>query len=331
MKPKVSIVVPVHNAGKSFYRCLDSLIGQTLTDIEIILVLDAPTDGSDKVAEQYALKDNRIRIVKNSTNLHIGYSRNAGFDAADGEYVGFSDDDDICHPQMFERLYEKAQTNRADIVVSNYCNEVNGKIDNYCFPEQLSEKEFKQKYLEALIRGNHSQPDTVSFNNVNPVWNQIFSRELLKLNNIRFTDNRKVSMEDVIYNIQAHFYARKVDFVPQVFYRHIINDNNAFNNYDYLSPEKVTAHIHFVHRFMEENGMLSDYQDLYLICIIKRLYTSFRNEIRFKRLMHAVPFIRKIRNNPDLQQAISPLFINKQLLNKFPVTKRLFAYLIRKK
>ena len=330
MKSKVSIVVPVHNAGKFFSCCLDSLIGQTLTDIEIILVLDAPTDGSDKVAEQYAQQDNRIRIVRNTTNLHIGYSRNAGIDAAEGEYIGFSDDDDICHPRMFEVLYEKAQTCHAEIVVSNYCNEVNGKVENYSFPEQLSEKEFKQKYLEALIRGNHSQPDTVSFNNVNPVWNQIFSRELLNQNNIRFTDNRKVSMEDVIFNIQAHFYARKVEFVPQVFYRHIINEKNAFDNYDYLSPEKVTAHIDFVHRFMIENGMLSNYQDLYLICIIKRLYTSFRNEIRFKRLMHAIPFIRKIRNNVDLQQAISPLFEKKQLLKKMPVTKRLFAFLIRK-
>ncbi|MBP1662908.1 MAG: glycosyl transferase family 2 [Bacteroidetes bacterium] len=330
MKSKVSIVVPVHNAGKFFSRCLDSLIGQTLTDIEIILVLDVPTDGSDKVAEQYALNDNRIRIVRNTTNLHIGYSRDAGIEAAEGDYIGFSDDDDICHPRMFEVLYEKAQTCHADIVVSNYCNEVNGKIDNYCFPEQLSEKEFKQKYLEALIRGNHSQPDTVSFNNVNPVWNQIFSRELLNQNNIRFTDNRKVSMEDVIFNIQAHFYARKVEFVPQVFYRHIINEKNAFNNYDYLSPEKVTAHIHFVHRFMQENGMLSDYQDLYLICIIKRLYTSFRNEIRFKRIFHVIPFIGKIRNNADLQQAISPLFEKKQLLKRMPVTKRLFAFLIRK-
>ncbi|HNX88774.1 MAG TPA: glycosyltransferase [Paludibacteraceae bacterium] len=330
MKPKVSVVVPVHNAGKFFSRCLDSLIGQTLTDIEIILVLDTPTDGSDKVAEQYAQQDKRIRIVRNTTNLHIGYSRNAGIDVAEGDYVGFSDDDDVCHPRMFEVLYEKAQTCHADIVVSNYCNEVNGKVENYCFPEQLSEKEFKQKYLEALIRGNHSQPDTVSFNNVNPVWNQIFSRELLNQNNIRFTDNRKVSMEDVIFNIQAHFYARKVEFVPQVFYRHIINEKNAFNNYDYLSHEKVTAHIHFVHRFMEKNGMLSEYRDLYLICIIKRVYTSFRNEIRFKRIFHAIPFIRKIRNNADLQQAISPLFEKKQLLNKLPVTKRLFAFLIRK-
>ena len=78
MPPKVSIIIPVYNAGEYLARCLESVVSQTLKDIEIVLVLDNPTDGSDLVAEEYSQKDSRIKIIKNEKNLHIGFSRNKG-------------------------------------------------------------------------------------------------------------------------------------------------------------------------------------------------------------------------------------------------------------
>ena len=78
MTPKVSIIVPIYNAGKFLEKCLDTLVNQTLKDIEIILVLDCPTDGSDRIAREYAEKDPRIRLIINEQNLNIGLSRNEG-------------------------------------------------------------------------------------------------------------------------------------------------------------------------------------------------------------------------------------------------------------
>ena len=94
MTPKVSIIVPIYNAGKFLEKCLDTLVNQTLKDIEIILVLDCPTDGSDRIAREYAEKDPRIRLIVNEQNLNIGLSRNEGLKIARGEYIGFSDHDD---------------------------------------------------------------------------------------------------------------------------------------------------------------------------------------------------------------------------------------------
>lgn len=96
--PKVSIIVPVYNAGCYFDKCLDSLINQTLKEIEIILVLDCPTDGSDKVAESYSSSDNRIKLIYNEENLHTGLSRNRGMAIARGKYIGFHDHDDYSAP-----------------------------------------------------------------------------------------------------------------------------------------------------------------------------------------------------------------------------------------
>ena len=82
MTPKVSIIVPIYNAGKFLEKCLDTLVNQTLKDIEIILVLDCPTDGSDRIAREYAEKDPRIRLIVNEQNLNIGLSRNEGLKIA---------------------------------------------------------------------------------------------------------------------------------------------------------------------------------------------------------------------------------------------------------
>ena len=84
---KVSVIVPVYNAGVHLKKCLGSLSSQTLKEMEIILVLDCPTDGSDKVAEEFAQRDSRFRILRNSENLHIGNSRNEGLKVAKGETV----------------------------------------------------------------------------------------------------------------------------------------------------------------------------------------------------------------------------------------------------
>ena len=103
MTPKVSIIVPIYNAGKFLEKCLDTLVNQTLKDIEIILVLDCPTDGSDRIAREYAEKDPRIRLIINEQNLNIGLSRNEGLKIARGEYIGFSDHDDWRELDMYKR------------------------------------------------------------------------------------------------------------------------------------------------------------------------------------------------------------------------------------
>lgn len=327
--PKVSIIVPVYNAGEHLSRCLDSLLNQTLNEIEILLVLDCPTDGSDLTAEKYAEQDKRIRIIKNEKNIHIGFSRNEGIKNATGEYVGFSDDDDYCEPQMFEKLYLQAKNTEADIVVSNYCNENAEKRDNYYFPE-LSADEFKEQYFEALVRGSHSLPNTSSFNNVNPIWNQIFRRELIIENNVLFPDNKMVTFEDVVFNIKAHYFAKKVSFVPEVFYHHIINEKNAYNNYDYLSLAKVTAHAEIVYNFLSEVKVDSKVQNDFALCTLKRLYTSYRNEVRFKKIAASFAFFKSIKHNAVIQQILLPIFNNKNLIEKLPFTKKVFLSFIRR-
>ena len=114
--PLVSVLIPVYNVEKYLSRCLDSLINQTLTDIEIICVNDGSTDGSLKILKQYQEKDNRIVIV-DKKNGGLPSARNAGLDRARGQYVGFVDSDDYVEPSMFETLYKTAKKKNSEVVI----------------------------------------------------------------------------------------------------------------------------------------------------------------------------------------------------------------------
>lgn len=118
--PKVSVIVPVYNVSEYLPECLDSLINQTLKDIEIICVNDASTDNSLEILRNYAEKDDRIVVIDMPENRRQGGARNAGIAVAHGEYLGFVDSDDWVDKEMYETLYRTASEGHHDIVTSDY-------------------------------------------------------------------------------------------------------------------------------------------------------------------------------------------------------------------
>ena len=117
--PKVSIVVPVCNAEQYLKQCLDSILGQTLQDIEIICVNDGSKDNSGAMLDAYAQRDDRVRVL-HKENTGYGNSMNRGLDMARGEYIGIVESDDWVEPDMFEKLYQAAKAAKADVVKSNF-------------------------------------------------------------------------------------------------------------------------------------------------------------------------------------------------------------------
>lgn len=106
-QPKVSVIIPVYNAEKYLRECLDSVVNQTLEEIEVICVDDGSTDGSLDILYEYEEKDSRVKVLKQK-NQHAGVARNAGIDIAQGEYVHFLDSDDYLTLNAYEVLFQKA-------------------------------------------------------------------------------------------------------------------------------------------------------------------------------------------------------------------------------
>lgn len=306
MTPKVSVIVPIYNASVRLRPCLDSLINQTLNDIEIILVLDCPTDGSDHIAEEYAAKDPRIKLIRNKENLNIGFSRNEGLRAATGEYVGFSDHDDYCLPQMFETLYNKASETGADIVISDIGEDINGIKHTTGFPE--ASNDFREQYLKALVSGVFSVRGTRSFNNCNSVWNQIFKRKLLTDNNIWFEDNRLLSYEDSLFSVSVFSKATRVEYIPEAFYYHIQTGKNEFSSYDYKSFAKVRCYLNALNTILQTNNL--EYNAEFADNAFRKLYSSLLNERKFKGVCVMLKLLKEIKRDRVLVDWISTVSVD---------------------
>ncbi len=201
---KVSVVVPVYNKEKHLHECLDSIMNQTLTDLEIICVDDGSTDNSLSIIEEYAEKDKRISIIKQE-NLYAGVARNKGMEAAQGEYIAFIDADDYIDLDFFEVLYKIAKKNEADVVKSPYKEEYEDYMIEVPYNILLKIK-FDQN-LE-LLTGHHS---TV-------IWNAIYRLSFLKENNILFQNVKHAN--DVLFSTKVSVYAQKSFPVVDVFYFH---------------------------------------------------------------------------------------------------------------
>ena len=120
--PKVSIIVPVYNVEKYLRRCIDSILRQTLTDIEVILVDDGSFDSSGKICEEYARKDSGLRVI-HQKNAGVAVARNTGLDIASGDYIAFVDSDDYIEPNMYQSMMQVANQYDCDVVLCDCVKE----------------------------------------------------------------------------------------------------------------------------------------------------------------------------------------------------------------
>lgn len=177
--PKVSVIIPVYNVEQYLRECLNSVIKQTLKEIEIICVDDGSTDNSLDILKEYAEKDHRITIITQK-NLHAGVARNAGLAIAKGEYLSFLDSDDFFELNMLEEMYKKAIDDGSDVVLCG----------NYVYDSQakkiLKQNHINKKYvLSSPFSADDYDDSLFIICNPNP-WNKLVKKELYVNSNVRF-------------------------------------------------------------------------------------------------------------------------------------------------
>ena len=308
---KVSIIAPVYNAGELLRPCLSSLTGQTLRDIEIILVLDSPTDGSDKVCEEFASKDNRIKILRNEHNLHIGESRNRGLEAATGEYVGFSDDDDYQEPFMYEHLYRKAKENDYDMVVSMDTHVEQGKTITMDIPE-LADVNPCDYLLRDLLSEGAARHDFPLCTNIHP---HLYKRAIIEQNSLKFGDTKKITAEDRLWNIQFLLQSKNIGILREQLYYHRNNPNSEGlrKGSGYRTEEKIMAYLLGIYYLLKEEQATDKFRRDFLIGAMSELMNmlgysltmdkSLPKFLRLRKDVRHLPFGRdaiKTWKRPDL-------------------------------
>lgn len=224
MIPKISIIIPVYNVESYIKRSLDSVIGQTLREIEIILIDDGSSDGSGPVCEGYAAKDSRVKVI-HQKNAGASAARNSGMAIATGEYLGFVDADDCAAPNMFELLYRHAEKAGADIAMCEYA-EIGGDPD-LKLPE-LSIDDHACRVLDPedafQVIGRFEKKVNVT------VWNKIFRRETVR--DLKFDPEIRVS-HDMDYLMKALTKSQKIVYLPYTLYGYFIQRPGALTSSDH--------------------------------------------------------------------------------------------------
>lgn len=212
----VSVILPVYNVERFLSQCLDSLIQQTLRNIEIICVDDGSTDRSVEILENYAKRDKRIRIV-HQPNAGAGAARNSGMKIARGKYLSFLDSDDFYELEMLEKAYLKCEKDDADICVyrSNQYNQQTSKYTDMSWT-------IKRKYLPKRIPFTAQQIYPYIFQLFNGwAWDKLYNRAFVERNELNFQEIRTTN--DAYFVFMANVLANKITIVDEVLAHHRIN------------------------------------------------------------------------------------------------------------
>ncbi len=214
---KVSVIVPVYNAEKYLAQCLDSILAQTLREIEVICVDDGSTDNSGKILDQYAMQDKRVKVLHRE-NRGYGAAMNAGLDTAAGEYVGIVESDDCILPEMYRTLYEAADAEKPDVV----------KSDAYFWYEMIGyRKNTHPAHLNPYYDRTLGDLDrNTFFDFYMNIWTGIYKREFLISEKIRFHESPGASYQDNGFWLQTLLYCKKAKWISQAFYLYR-QDNEA--------------------------------------------------------------------------------------------------------
>ncbi len=306
---KVSVIVPVYNAGEYLRPCLDSLINQTLREIEIICVLDCPTDGSDKIVDEYAALDNRVVVVRNERNLNIGETRNVGIRHAKGIYIGFSDQDDLHELNMYQELWNASEEGKRDMVLS-------GPMAKYC----NNNASWSMLFCSFLGRR--------STTHITP---HIYRRQFIEGKGIRVVDNNVCSIEDTLFNLtflDAMDDRENFSVVPCEFYHHRNSGSNTNLGYSHWAFHKVEHAVELASSIAEKNRMeRPDVQVALSQLAVKCFYTSFLRESKKNGFLHTLSLFRELkRKGGSCASLFSSLKITPHGLS---LPKRLFLLFLK--
>lgn len=221
----ISVIIPVYNGEKTIKRCIDSVLEQSIDDMEIIVVNDGSTDGTTELLNSYA--DKRIKILT-STNCGQGMARNKGIAIATGEYIGFVDADDTVLCDMYKTMYITAKEHNADMVQCCINDIKNGSVS--------IRPNVRDEFVEITDSRWYTDNYFYTMKHTNEVCNKIFKREFLVRAGLGFSDTKEIFSEDLKMNIEALPHMERVCFIEKAFYNYYISDDGHCKN---ATPERV--------------------------------------------------------------------------------------------
>ena len=270
MQPKVSVIIPVYNVEKYLSKAIESVISQTLKDIEIILIDDGSTDKSYSIIQSYATKDNRIRVLKQK-NSGQSSARNKGIELSRGKYLYFIDSDDFIDNDYIEHLVNTAEKENADVVVNSniYIIKYQKKYNIF---KNINNKD--ESFINKYIIKKYST-----------IWYKLYKREIQKKYDIFFDNDIKVG-EDGIFNIFFFSKSNNIIFIsPNSFYYYNKTNNNSILT---LAEYKTFFDNTFnvitkTYNYIKENNLFNKVIGFNLCDLEVALFSKYFNQEKYNK------------------------------------------------
>ena len=226
---KISVIVPVYNVEHYLYQCLDSLLKQTYTPYEIVLVDDGSTDSSGSVCEEYSQKYSYIKTI-HKNNQGLGFARNTGIENATGDWVVFLDSDDFFEKDLLKVLVDIQKKTGADTVIGGY-KRVDSKGNIYTGLDyqdmSFRGKQVREILLPRILGSSPEKSDAISMS----VCNCLFNLKIIKENNLKFPSERVVISEDIFFNYDYYLHSCHVEMTSKSKYIYRITEGSLTHKY----------------------------------------------------------------------------------------------------
>ena len=265
---KISVIIPVFNVENYLSRCLDSVINQTLKDIEIICVDDGSTDNSFNILNDYKNADDRIQVYQQENGGHSA-ATNSGLKHVNGDYIFFVDSDDWIELDALEKLYNNVIENDSDLVL-------------YDSIEHLPENQFRERRYGILNELKNDVFDYKSekrliLNSFYVQWSKLYKTSFFRQHNLKLPDFRLY--EDIGLNVTAITFAKRITYLPEILYHYNrLNDSSLQNTKIEMNRSKIIFDVIFyIERFLIENDLFSYLELNFLEFKIKQPKIIFEN------------------------------------------------------
>lgn len=250
---EISVILPVYNSEKYLRECLDSIINQTFDDIEVLCINDGSSDGSLKILEEYAQRDDRITVV-DQENQGVAKTRNRALGMVSGNYVYFMDSDDTLDTGAFKKLHANLKSNGSDFCIMKVM--FTDGDETYKFPAFDLEKEFSGVNFSRFTFTYRDVKSHV-LNDLFAPWLKMYSREFLMSDDFTFPDIKSYS--DAPFHVKTFLKAEKISFVPEYLYHYRENDDSLVHSSSNTVNFFTLSDI--IEEYLVENGHFDEFRE----------------------------------------------------------------------
>ena len=266
---KVSVIIPVYNAYDYLRPAIDSILDQTLTELEVICIDDGSTDNSLEILKEYQERDPRVRIVT-ETNAGPGIARNNGIKRARGEYLAFLDADDFYEPTFLEELYTVAVRDSLDIAIARY-DFYNNESGNF---EPAPHADHSEVFSPDAVTARSDEPDVILASTVSAPWNKLFRKSFVLDMGLTFLTNVKI-YEDVYFVVTALAMAGRIGKVHKPLMHHRIHSGQTYSKLFAKQFKNVPFVFARIKEFLVSRGTYSPLVRSYLNLSVDRIRNVF--------------------------------------------------------